>query len=328
MQEYQVMPEEQNQQDKTTEVNDVAPSSLRHLIGQNSVTAQVAVALEAAWADQKRFDHALLVGPSGCGKSATANVIAKEMAADLHEVLGQSIKSAADMNALLLSAGEKSVIHIDECHFLSKEHQTALYLACDQRRLCVSSGRGRSLQSIPLGDFTLLLSTTDEFSLLEPLRNRMRLMLRFEFYTGDELTELLRQRIKALKWEVEDQLLPGIAVRSRGTPRLSLRLLQASRRVARAEGETVVKGRHLERACTMEEIDDLGLGPTERQYLKIIKDGPSRLNVIASMLGLPPRTVSLVTESYLIRAGLLAKDDTGRRQLTAKGHEHVARSSP
>src|SRR5438270_9858586 len=103
------MPDEQ-----INEVGDVAPSSLRHLIGQQSVTAQVTVALEAAWADQKRFDHALLVGPSGCGKSATANVIAKEMAAEFLEVLGQSIKSAADLNALLLAGADKTVIHIDE----------------------------------------------------------------------------------------------------------------------------------------------------------------------------------------------------------------------
>jgi Holliday junction DNA helicase RuvB len=313
--------------EKVNEVGDVAPSSLRHLVGQQSVTAQVTVALEAAWADQKRFDHALLVGPSGCGKSATANVLAKEMAAEFLEVLGQSIKSAADLNALLLAAADKTVIHIDEAHFLSKEHQTALYLACDQRRLCVSGGKGHTPYSIELADFTLLLSTTDEFSLLEPLRNRMRLILRFDFYTPEELTELLRQRIRALKWEAEDALLPGIAVRSRGTPRLSLRLLQASRRVARAEGETVIKAAHLDRACKLEEIDDFGLGPTERKYLTIIKDGPSRLNVIASTLGLPPRTVSQVTESYLIRIGLLTKDDTGRRQLTAKGHEHAARGT-
>jgi len=314
------MPDEQ-----VNEVGDVAPSSLRHLIGQHSVTAQVSVALEAAWVDQKRFDHSLLVGPSGCGKSATASVIAAEMAGEFHEVLGQSIKSAADLNALLLAAGDKSVIHLDEAHFLSKEHQTSLYLACDQKRLCVGGGRGNSAQSIPLADFTLLLSTTDEFCLLEPLRNRLRLVLRFEHYSDDELTELLRQRVRALKWEVEEHVLPEVAIRSRGTPRLSLRLLQASRRVARAEGETVVRTAHLNRACNLEQIDELGLGPTEWRYIQIVKEGPTRLNVIASTLSLPPRTVSQVTESYLIRAGLLTKDDTGRRQLTAKGHEHASR---
>src|SRR3954454_11468614 len=96
--------------ERVNEVGDVAPSSLRHLIGQRGVVAQVAVALEAAWADGKKFDHALLCGPPGCGKTACANVIAKEMATDLHEVLGQSVASAADLNALLLTAKDKDVI--------------------------------------------------------------------------------------------------------------------------------------------------------------------------------------------------------------------------
>src|SRR5260221_13816906 len=104
--------------EQPSEINDVSPSSLRHIQGQNSVKAQVSVALEAAWADQKKFDHALLVGPPGVGKSALANVIAREMATDFHEVLGQSISSPADFNALLLSARERAVIHIDKSQTL------------------------------------------------------------------------------------------------------------------------------------------------------------------------------------------------------------------
>ena len=98
------------------EINDVAPSSIRHMIGQKSVIDQVEVALDAAQIDGKRFDDSLLVGPPGLGKSALANIIAQEMATDFHEVLGQSVKSPADLNALLLSAKDKHVIHIDECH--------------------------------------------------------------------------------------------------------------------------------------------------------------------------------------------------------------------
>ena len=108
------------------EINDIAPSSIKHLIGQEGVTAQVAVALDAAFADGKKFDHALLVGPPGCGKSAMARVIACEMATDFHEVLGQSVKGPADLNALLLAANDKDVVHIDECHELAKPFQTGL----------------------------------------------------------------------------------------------------------------------------------------------------------------------------------------------------------
>jgi Holliday junction DNA helicase RuvB len=109
---------------------------------------------------------------------------------------------------------------------------------------------------------------------------------------------------------------------------LALRLLQSCRRVCRAEGEHTIILEHLERACKLEGIDALGLGPTEQQYLRSLADGVSRLNVIASLLGLPTRTVAQVSEPFLIRAGLIAKDDQGKRLLTAKGREHVAKTSP
>ncbi|NQU21096.1 MAG: AAA family ATPase [Candidatus Nealsonbacteria bacterium] len=311
---------------KKTEVNDVAPSSVAHVVGQQGVVEQVKVALDAAFEDTRRFDHAMLVGPPGMGKSMTANVIAQEMAADFHEVLGQSIANVGDLNGLLLQASDKSVVHIDEAHELNRKLQTALYLATDKRRIFISGSK--AVQSIPIADFTLLLSTTDEYSLLQPLRDRMRLVLHFDFYSSEDLATLLHHRSKALGWSVDEGLLPHIARRSKGTPRLALRLLQACRRVCRSEGEDTLTCDHLHRACNLERIDELGLGPTEQAYLRILSDGPTRLNVIASSLGLPPKTISAVTEPFLIRAGLTSKDDQSRRQLTSRGYEHLSESSP
>jgi Holliday junction DNA helicase RuvB len=197
-----------------------------------------------------------------------------------------------------------------------------VYRAVEERKLFVQ-GRSSRVQSIPLADFTVLLSSTDEFSVQQPLRDRMRLVLRFEFYSVDDLTTLLHQRILGLRWHVEEAVLPLIALRSRGTPRLALRLLQSCRRVCRAEGKSTITLTHLERACQLEQIDPLGLGPTDRQYLRILAEGNSRLNVVASRLGLPPRTVSHVVEPFLLRVGLVVKDDQSRRQLTALGREHL-----
>jgi Holliday junction DNA helicase RuvB len=258
-----------------------------------------------------------------------AKVIAAEMCSDFHEVLGQAIQSPADFNALLLGAKDKDIVFIDEVHELEKEYQTALFMALDQRRVFLQGGRsGRTPQSIPLADFSLLLATTDEFRVLSPLVQRMKLVLRFQFYTVDELVELTRQRGRALRWAVDDKVLAPIAERSRGTPRLALRLLQACRRVCRSEGESAITLGHLERACLLEQIDGLGLGPTDQQYLRILAEGASRLNVIASRLGLPSRTVQEVSEPFLIRSGLVTKDDQGRRQLTAEGREHLSQNRP
>jgi Holliday junction DNA helicase RuvB len=311
--------------DQANEINDVAPSSLSHIVGQRPVVEQVRVGVEAAFADNRTFDSALLVGPPGLGKSQIARVIAQEMAADFHEVLGQSVRSNADLNALLLGAGEKAVVHIDEAHELDRPFQTALYLAVDRRQAMLrGGGPGRGPQGVPVADFTLLLSTTDEYRLLQPLRDRLKLLLRFEFYTEEDLTTMLRQRSQALRWRVEEAVFPPIAGRSRGTPRLALRLLQACRRVCRAEGKSTITPAHLGRACSLEGIDSLGLGPVEQQYLLIVAGRDTRLNVIASRLGLPHRTVSQVTEPFLLRAGLIAKDDGGRRGLTALGRQHLA----
>lgn len=312
---------------KRLDVNDAAPTSIRHIIGQRSVIEQLKVALDAAFGDGLSMPHAMLVGPPGVGKTTTAHVIAAEMASECHEVLGQTIRNSADMNALLLVARDRDVIFIDEAHQLDRKFQTALYMALDQKRVLVNADRSaRVPTAIPLANFTLLLASSDEFGLLQPLRDRMRLTLRFEFYSVDELVAVLRQAIASLGWPVDEPVLPQIAERSRGTPRLALRLLQSARRVSRADGQSAITSSHLDRACELEATDEMGLGPVERRYLEVIANGASRLNVIASTLGLPTKTISDVAEPFLIRAGLVMKDDQSRRVLTAKGREHLMKS--
>ena len=311
--------------ERPTDINEARPSSVTHLIGQPGVKESIIVALDSAQQDNRKFDHALLVGFAGGGKTTSAQIIAAEMGTDFIEVLGQSLKGVADLNALLLQATDRAVVFVDEAHELDKSLQTAMYLALDQRRVLLQGSRkGSTPVAIPLKDFTLLLATTDEYQLLQPLRDRMRLTLRFQFYDPADLEKIVRMRAAALGWEVEPNVFQMTAVRSRGTPRLVLRLLQAAHRVARAEAAEVVTVAHLERACSLEGIDHLGLGPTEQQYLKILLEGPTRLNVVASRLGLPSKTISDVTERFLIRSGLVVKDDQGKRQLSAEGREHAA----
>lgn len=306
-----------------TDINDARPTSLRDIVGQRSVVEQARVAIDAARHDRRKFDHSMLVGPPGTGKTAASQVIAAEMGTDFVSVLGQSVAGAADLNAVLMSATDRSIVFIDEAHELPKAVQTALYLALDQSRILASYGHGNQPINIPIADFSLLLATTDEYRLLQPLRDRMRLHLRFEFYSTNELTRILRNRIRILGWAVEDDLLPQIARRGRGTPRLALRLLQAAHRVCRSGAAHTVTRSHLERACQLEQLDGIGLGPTEQQYLRLLRDGPIRVNVLATRLGLPVGTVCNVVEPFLIRRGLVLKDDRGRRSLTKAGRYRV-----
>jgi holliday junction DNA helicase RuvB len=183
------------------DINDAKPNSINHIVGQRSVVEQVSVALDAAFTDGKPMDSALLVGPPGCGKTLTAHVIAQEMASDLYEVLGQTLSGPAELNAVLLQAKDRDVVFIDEAHEIPKQIQTSLYLAVDQSRVLFSGGNGGAISGIPLARFTLLLATTDEYGLLQPLRDRMKLNLRFEFYSVEELTELSRRAAQRLGWD-------------------------------------------------------------------------------------------------------------------------------
>ncbi len=306
------------------DVNDARPSALGHLVGMGGIIEQIRVGIDSAFADGQKFPHTLLVSPPGCGKTELCSVIAQEMAVNLHYALGVSLKNIADLNGLLLAAkNDKEIIYIDEADDLKL--QVPLYLALDQRKIILSGGSsGRSPMSVPLADFTLLLSTNHDHSLLPALRDRMKMVLYLPFYSEEELTEILARRCRALNWHVEEGVLPMIAQRSKGTPRQALRLLSAARRVARSEGESRLTKRHLLRAFDLEGLDKLGLSMVEQKYLRILAEGDNRLNVIAGRLGLPPRTVSQVIESFLLRANLICKDDQSRRQLSALGREHLA----
>ncbi len=308
-----------------SDFNSVQPTSLSHLIGNRGVIEQVTVAIDAAFQDTTRFPHSLLIGPPGMGKSSLASVIAKEMAVPFHEVLGQNLRAPSDLNNLLLQAEDKAVIHIDECHEAPQAIATALYIATDKRQIMVRGGS--AITALPLNDFTLLLSSTEEHDLLQPLRDRMRLTLRFDFLSEEDLCRAVDLRARALGWDLDPRVLPMIAARGKGTPRIALKWMQAAYRSCRAAGESGVTVEHLLQACRLEGCDSLGLGFLEQKYLRLLLDGPRRVNVLASALGVPTKTLTSVTEAFLIRAGLIDKDDQSRRVLTPKGREHLAENT-
>jgi holliday junction DNA helicase RuvB len=309
------------------EINDVTPTSLSHVACESNqgVIEQCRVAIDAAFADQRRFDTTLITGPAGTGKSSLGFVISQEMAVPFHELLGQNLRTPADLNNLLLSCESKSICLIDEIHEAPQAIQTALYMALDKRQIMVRGGS--SVQALPVEDFTLIAATTEPYMVLEPLRQRAKLHLELSFFTEGDLATVVERRSRGLSWDIDQKISPLIARRARGTPRLALRLLQAARRVTRSQGQTFTTVEHLAYACRLEQLDSLGLGPLEQKYLQLLDDegGGRRLNLLASALGVPAKTLSSVTEPFLIRAGLVDKDDASRRVLTQKGRQHLSR---
>jgi Holliday junction DNA helicase RuvB len=304
-----------------SDLRECQPTSLRHLIGMSKIVETLSIAIEASFAEGKRFPDCLMTGPGGCGKTATCHVVANEMATKLHYAIGSQLNDMAAMTSLLLNCSDGQILAIDEVHELDKHIQTLLFIVLDKRMLPVKGNS--TVQGIPLANFSMLLMTTDEYKVLGPLKDRMRMVLRFSLYTEDELAQVVKQRVNALKWEIEDGLLDVIAARSKGTPRLALRILESMRRCLVAEGASKLTHAHFERVCSLEGIHPLGVNNEELRLMQLLAEhGKARQNVIASNLALPARTVAEF-EAFLIRAGLILKDDQGRRQLTKKGHEYL-----
>lgn len=312
--------------DQPTDLRSCNPTSLRHIIGQPKVVETLGIAIEASFAEGKRFPDTLLTGPAGCGKTASCHVLQHELATTLHYAIGSQLNDMATMTSYLLNCKDGEILAIDEVHELDKHIQTLLFIVLDKRMLPV---RGNStVQGIPLANFSMLLMTTDEYKVLTPLKDRMRLVLRFTLYTEEELAQVVQQRVIALKWDMENGLLEAIAARSKGTPRLALRILESMRRCLVAEGATKLTHAHFDRVCSLEGIHALGVNNEELRLMQLLAEhGKARQNVLASILALPNRTVAEF-ESFLMRAQLILKDHQGRRQLTKRGVEYLAQNGP
>lgn len=308
-----------------TGLRDVQLTSFAHVIGQGHVTAALKIAVEASFAEKKRLDEILLCSPPGLGKSALVGVLAHELAVPFTEILAQSITNAAELNTVLLSASD-GILFLDEIHLLHPVQQHALLQVLDKRRIFLNGGK--SVQSIPVSDFTLAGATTDPDGLIQPLTDRFRLVLHLDYYSHEELAEIVRQRCRGLGWHLEPELLGEIAVRAKNTPRAALRLLQSARRVQVAEGSKVLTVDHLLRACEIERISDLGLDNIQQKYLALLAGGPQRLNVLASMLGVSTKVLTKTVEPYLLRSGMVVKTDAGLRSLTEIGQDHLSRLRP
>ena len=315
-----------------TDINQIEITSLSHIKGQPQVQELLRVNIDAYFQNRANngnssFGPALLLGPSGVGKTLTAKAIHSELAnLNLVESNGEMLNNTAELTSVLLTADDNTTIFIDECQALNSKAQHLLLTAVSEKKIYVPKGRAKNVKrEIPLANFVLLLASTHEFQLQDALRNRMRIYCRFDYYSIDDLTGIVKQRADALGWEYESiDVLRELASRARQTPRLALnRNLQMAWNVCSSHDRTTITMSDVTEAFRLLQIDSLGLDSLPREYLKqLAKHNSMKLNVLASKLALPRQTIASVIEPYLLRMELLEKKGSDRA-ITAKGRNHL-----
>ena len=303
------------------------PKKLSEYVGQEKIREQLQVFIGAAKKRNEALDHVLLFGPPGLGKTTLANIISKEMGVNLRQTSGPVLEKTGDLAALLSNLEENDVLFIDEIHRLSPVIEEILYPAMEDYRLDIMIGDGPSARSVKLElpSFTLIGATTRAGMLTNPLRDRFGIVSRLEFYSSNELVEIVTRSAGLLEVEIDQEGAKEIANRSRGTPRIANRLLRRVRDFAEIKSKGKVNKSTADAALKMLDVDLIGLDLMDRTFLLSIIEkfsgGPVGLDNIAAAIGEEKETIEDVIEPYLIQQGYLMRSPRGRLA-TEKAYKH------
>jgi Holliday junction DNA helicase RuvB len=304
------------------------PKNLGEFVGQEKVRNQLSLLLEAAKIQNRSADHVLLAGPPGLGKTTLAMIVAHEAGAPLRMTSGPTLQHAGDLAAVLSSLQPGEVLFIDEIHRMNKAAEEMLYLAMEDFRVDVMVGKGPGATSIPLeiAPFTLVGATTRSGLLPNPLRDRFGFTANLEFYSNEELAEVISRAAARLALQISSDALGEIAKRSRGTPRIANRLLRRVRDFALVGGHEQIALPQAQAALALYEVDSLGLDRLDRAILSSLAERFAGravgLNTLAMAVGEEPDTIEAVVEPFLIRLGLIARTPRGRTA-TAAAYRHL-----
>lgn len=303
--------------DKTLD-NTIRPESIDEYIGQNDVKENIRVFVKAAKMRNEPLDHVLLYGPPGLGKTTLAFIIAHELGTNIKTASGPSIEKSGDLAAILSSLEPGDVLFIDEIHRMPRYIEEILYPAMEDFSLDIivgSEGNSRNIK-IDLPPFTLVGATTRAGDLSSPLRDRFGIINKLQFYTVDELCDIIKRTSRVLDAPIDDEAAMELAMRSRGTPRIANRLFKRVRDFAMVQGDGNITLDITKSALDRLKVDKMGLDNTDRDLLMAIinkfNGGPVGVEALSSSIGEEVTTIEDVYEPYLLQMGLLKRTARGR----------------
>ena len=306
----------------------IRPRRLVDYIGQPTVKEQMDIFISAARGRKESLDHVLIFGPPGLGKTTLAHIVAHEMNASLRQTSGPVLEKAGDLAAILTNLEEGDVLFVDEIHRLSPVVEEILYPALEDFQLDIMIGEGPSARSIKLDlpPFTLVGATTRAGLLTSPLRDRFGIVQRLEFYSREELTQIVIRSAKILGLEASPEGCAEIAKRSRGTPRIANRLLRRVRDYAEVKADGRIIGEIADKALDLLKVDLHGFDHMDRRLLSAIIDkfdgGPVGVDSLAAAIGEERGTIEDVIEPYLIQQGFIMRTPRGRTA-TNRAYQHL-----
>ncbi|GAB6070037.1 Holliday junction branch migration DNA helicase RuvB [Thiomicrorhabdus hydrogeniphila] len=306
----------------------VRPQQINEYIGQKAVREQLQLSMDAAKMRGEALDHVLLYGPPGLGKTTLSNIVAQEMGVTLRQTSGPVIEKPGDLAAILTRLEPHDVLFVDEIHRLSPIVEEVLYPAMEDFQIDIVIGDGPAAQSvkIDLPPFTLVGATTRAGLLTSPLRDRFGLVQRLEFYTHEELTQIVTRSSLILGMQSELEGAQEIARRSRGTPRIANRLLRRVRDYAQVKGDGIITQSIADSALNLLEVDTLGLDKMDRRFLETLiekfEGGPVGIDSMATALGEERGTIEDVIEPFLVQQGFLVRTPRGR-MATSHAYKHL-----
>lgn len=306
----------------------IRPKVLNEYIGQIELKDNLNIFIKAALQRKETLDHILLYGPSGLGKTTLAYIIANEMNSNIKSISGPSIEKTGDLAAILSCLEENDVLFIDEIHRIPKFIEEILYSAMEDFYLDIVIGSDSTAKNIKINlpHFTLIGATTRAGDLTSPLRNRFGIVFKLNYYTNDELKDIVNRTSKILGFSIDSNAALEIAKRSRGTPRIANRLLKRVRDYAQVINNNKVDIKLTKLALEKLKVDRLGLDDTDYNLLKSIIEkfngGPVGIDALASSIGEEQTTIEDVYEPYLLQIGFLKRTTRGR-VVTKKAYEHL-----